>query len=426
MPAPAVGESAVGTMRSVANRGDQRRGGDLAARTRDVWVPISVFLIIRAVGLGVLARFAQLRHQNFPDLLAAWDGKWMIGLATFGYDDMPWRFVDARGIHTPDTAYAFFPGYPVLVHYVANFPGLNPFRAGLAVNLVLGSAAAVAAYRLGRLCVRRMPHVSDRYAERVALLTTVLFAAAPMAIVMSMVYTEAVYCALAGWALVGILERRWLVAAACTLLSGLCRPTAVVLIGVVMLAAMLTVFGVGADAGDDAPRAESAVTGRARAAVCFFVSPLGWLSWILVVARHTGSLTGWFQVQTDGWGTTFDLGKQTFQFVNYTLVNGSDVADVSTVGLLGLSVVLMVIAWRSGMPWQVTLYGSLVLISLLGSGGLMISRPRLLLPAFVLLVPIAVALARRSPAVQAWSCTAVIVVTCWYGAHMVSVYPHAI
>ncbi|GAA4386604.1 hypothetical protein [Tsukamurella soli] len=415
-------------MRSVSNRGEQAHSGEIAARYREVWLPVAVFLVVRALGLAVLARFAQLRHQNLPDLLDAWDGKWMIGLATFGYDHMPWRFVDARGIHTSDTAYAFFPGYPILVHYVALAPGLNAFRAGLLVNIVLGAAAAVAAYRLGRLCAHAMPQVPDHYADRVGLLTTVLFVAAPMGIVMSMVYTEALYCALAGWALVGLLERRWLLAGGCTLVAGLCRPTAVVLIGVVMLAALLTVFAserllAGRNVGP-APAPEAGA--RVRAAVCLLLAPVGWLTWLLVVARHTGMLTGWFQVQTDGWGTTFDLGKQTFQFVNYTLINGSDIADLSTVGLLGLSVVLMVVTWRSGMPWQVMLYGSLVLISLLGSGGLMISRPRLLLPAFVLLIPIAVALARRSRAAQAWTCAAVVVITCWYGAHMVSVYPHAI
>ncbi|MDF0532083.1 hypothetical protein P0W64_20655 [Tsukamurella sp. 8F] len=409
----------------MSNRAAQERvgGAGLAERTRDVWIPILVFLAIRGIGLGVLARFAQLRHQYFPDLLAVWDGKWMIGLATFGYNDMPWRFVDARGIHTQDTAYAFFPGYPMLVHVVAAIPGLNAFRAGLLVNLLLGCAAAVAAYRLGRLCVRAMPHVSERHAENAALLTTVLFAAAPMAIVLTMAYTEALYCALAGWALVFVLERRWLLAGACTMLAGLCRPTSVVLIGVVMLAALAAVCGWSRWLSD--PDSEPDPRERARAAAALLMAPVGWITWLLVVAHHTGELNGWFRVQTEGWGTTFDLGRQTFQFVNYTLINGSDVADLSTVGLLAASVVLMVIALRARMPWPVALYGTLVVISLLGSGGLMISRPRLLLPAFVLLIPIAIGLARRSRAVQVWSCVAIVVVTSWYGAHMISVYPHA-
>lgn len=381
-------------------------------RTRAVWLPCLTFLAIRAIGLLVLARFAQLRNQGMSELLTAWDGKWMIGLATHGYNDMPWRFVDARGLHTADTAYAFFPGFPMLIRGIAHLPGLDPYRAALLANVLLGCAAAVASYRLGRLCVERMPHVADRYAERTALIMTVLFAAAPMAIVLSMAYTEALYVALAGWALVGVLEKRWLLAGACTLIAGLCRPTSVVLIGVVGLAALIAV-------------ATTAGSERVRALICMVAAPLGWLGYLLVVARHTGSLFGWFTVQTEGWGTTFDFGAQTFRFVNWTLINSSEFAELSVVGLLAASVILMVIALRSRMPWQITLYGSLVLISLLGSGGLMMSRPRLLLPAFVLLIPIAVGLAKRSRPTQVWTCAAVIAVTCWYGAHMVSVYPHA-
>ena len=336
----------------------------------------------------------------------------MIGLATYGYNGMPWRFVDARGEHTPDTAYAFFPGFPMLVRAVAQLPGFDAYRAALTVNVILGCLAAVAAYRLGRLCVEHMPKVPIRYAESAGLLTTLLFAAAPMSIVLTMATPRRCTAPWPGWALVGIMERRWLLAGVCTALAGFCRPTSVVLIAVVALAALLAVL-----TSDGAE--------RVRAAVCVVLTPVGWVTYLLIVARHTGSLTGWFRIQTEGWGTTFDLGLQTWQFVNYTLINGTEVSELSVVGLLAASIVLIVIAIRSRMPWPITLYGSLVVISVLGSGGLMMSRPRLLLPAFVLLIPIAIALARAPRTARLWTCAGIITVTCWYGAHMVSVYPHA-
>ncbi len=411
-------EAGLGTMQAVPTAPDHAETGarttpsSLIDRTRSVWLPIVYYLAIRGIGLAALARFAQLRNQNLADLLTAWDGKWMIGLATYGYDDMPWRFVDARGEHTADTAYAFFPGFPMLVRGVAQLPGFDAYRAALTVNVILGCVAAVAAYRLGRLCVEHMPAVPDRLAERAGLLTTVLFAAAPMSIVLTMAYTEALYCALAGWALVGVMERKWILAGICTALAGFCRPTSVVLIGVVALAALLAVLS-----SDGAE--------RIRAGLAVLLTPLGWVTYLLIVAHHTGSLTGWFRIQTEGWGTTFDLGVQTWQFVNYSLINGSDIADLSVVGLLAASILLIVLAVRSKIPWPIALYGALVVISLLGSGGLMMSRPRLLLPAFVLLVPIAIALAGTSRRVQLWTCLGIVTVTCWYGAHMVSVYPHA-
>ena len=59
-------------------------------------------------------------------------------------------------------------------------------------------AAMVAAYGLVRLA-ELMPGGS----RRAGLLLVALFAAAPMGVVLSMAYTEALFCALAAWALVG-------------------------------------------------------------------------------------------------------------------------------------------------------------------------------------------------------------------------------
>jgi len=52
-----------------------------------------------------------------------------------------------------------------------------------------------------------------------------LFAASPMAVVLSMTYSEALFCAFAVWSLAFLLDRRWLWAGVCCALSGLVRPT---------------------------------------------------------------------------------------------------------------------------------------------------------------------------------------------------------
>jgi hypothetical protein len=62
----------------------------------------------------------------------------------------------------------------------------------------------------------------------------------------------------------------------------------------------------------------------------------------------------------------------------------------------------------------------------IGSNGLMASKARLLLPAFVLLIPIAVGLAKRrtSTAVITLGCLAL--VTAWFGAYSLTVWSWAI
>lgn len=415
-------------------RGDHRAGESAAEsatttpphaerlRRHRWWLDaLAVYLVIRAVGILVLARFADLRHTTLGDALTKWDGQWMLSIATHGYGGVPATLTDARGIHTSDTAYAFFPGYPYLVGLIARLPGVTPFGAALSLNLVLGCVAAVGAARLGMVCARLMAGRSPigRAPERATgLFLAALFAATPMSIVLNMAYTEAMFCALATWALVGILERRWLLAGIMAGLCGLCRPTAAVIIGVVILAAAVYLWQ--ARGSGDATRAD-----RLRAVAAIVISPMGYLAYLGVVWAHTGSPTGWFRIQTEGWDTEFDWGVAAFNFVNDQLVNASDVPPVATSWIVLSTVAMVGVAVWSRVPWPVLLFGSLLVAQIVLSSGLMMSRPRLLLPAFVLLIPLAMALARMRRVTAALIVVPIVIGSSWFGAHMLTVFPHA-
>ncbi len=380
-----------------------------------------VYLVIRAIGILTLARFADLRETTLGEALTVWDGQWMLAIATHGYDGVPARLTDARGIHTSDTAFAFFPGYPYLVGFLAKLPGVSPFGAALTLNLVLGCVAAVGAARLGMACARLMSRrspIGPAPERATGLFLVVLFAATPMSIVLNMAYTEAMFCALATWALVGILENRWLLAGVMAGLCGFCRPTAAVIIGVVILAAIVFLW---------AGRNSTEVTGadRARAAAAIVLSPLGYLTYLGVVWAHTGSPTGWFRIQTEGWDTEFDWGVAAFNFVNEQLVNSAEVAPTATSWIVLSTLVMLAVAVWARLPWPVLLFGSLLVAQIVLSSGLMMSRPRLLLPAFVLLIPLAMALARARPAIAGLVVVPIVVGSSWFGAHMLTVFPHA-
>lgn len=391
------------------------------------WVSaIGVFIAIRLVGLLVLARFAQLRDTTVGNALSAWDGKWMLAIAEHGYGDVPYTLTDARGLHTADTAYAFFPGYPYLVGWIAKLPFVTPFGAAISLNVVLGCLTAVGAARLGADCVRTMGNRSPltRGAsvnpERVGLYLVAILAATPMSVVLNMAYTETLFCALTVWALVGVLERNWLLAGIAACLAGTVRPTAVVMIGVVMVAAALTLL-----------RDRDARSWRSRRGsgvypwLAIVISPLGYLGYLAAVWAHTGSPTGWFRIQTEGWDTRIDGGVVTFNFVNDALVNSGEVASVATAWIIITTLVMVVVAFWARLPWPVLVYGTLIVASIVLSSGLMISRPRLLLPAFVLLLPLAIALARQKTSVAMAVVVPMVIGSAWFGAHMLTVYPHA-
>ncbi len=378
-----------------------------AVRALPPWgVIVLVYLAVRGIGVAVLALFSARHDLSFSSVLTKWDGQWMIAIAEHGYGGVPETLTDAQGLHTPETAYAFFPGYPMLVGLVAQVPGFSAFGAAITLNLVFGAAAAVGVARLGVLCAQRAQPTGDP--RRTGLTLVVLFAATPMSVVLNLAYTEALFCALAAWALAWVLERNWLAAGGAALLIGLVRPTGIAVIAVVMLAAVL--------ARRDGPRAWIAVV----------IAPLGFLGYLGVVAAKTGSLTGWFQIQTQGWDTKMDFGVAAWRFVVDSLTASHDFAQVATaLVMLG---VLALLAWSFAdrLPWPVLAYGTLVVASILLSSGLMMSRARLLLPAFVLLIPLAALLSRQRPGVAASVLGPIVLLSAWFGAYMLTVFHYAI
>ncbi|NLG46477.1 hypothetical protein [Gordonia sp. (in: high G+C Gram-positive bacteria)] len=370
---------------------------------------IAVYLVVRVVGIVILTAFAAYHAMPMVDVLSMWDGEWMLGIAQYGYGGVPLNFTDANGIHTEFTAYAFFPGYPMTVRTLALIPGVSTFGGAMLVAVVAGPLAAVAVGHVGRLCAQRVREsVRPASTSTAGLVLVGLFAATPMSVVLNMAYTEGLFCAAAAWALVGILERQWLLAGFCAFGAGLVRPTGAAVIGAVMLAAFL--------ARRDGPRAWAAVV----------IAPLGYLGYLALVGARTGSIDGWFQIQTSGWNTRIDGGAATWRFLSESLGRSSEFSAIATA--LIIVAVLLLAAWSVAdrVPWPVLLYGGGVLASILLSDGLMMSRARLLLPAFVLLLPVALRIARR-PRGEILAFLAVAAAfSGWFGAYMLTVFEYAI
>lgn len=404
-PASRRGGDTIPVVTSSAQRFRRRVAG-----TPDWAVTLGVYLLIRAIGVAMLARFAAAHDRAFDSALQVWDGRWMLAIATYGYDAVPETQRDGFGIHTDLTAYAFFPGYPYLVRALAQFPLVTPFGAAITVSLVAGCVAALGVARIGALSAERMTgsRLGTADPRRVGLVLVALFAATPMSVVLNMAYTEALFCALAAWALVGVLQRQWLLAGVCSMFAGLVRPTAVALIAVVVIAGLLAVR-----------------TDRWRAVAGILLSPLGFLAYLGVVWAKSGSPTGWFQIQTEGWDTGFDFGAATLRFLDHTLLNSREFSAVAVAWVILATLVLAVWAAWAPLPWPLLLYALGVLATVLLSDGLMISRARLLLPAFVLLIPAAIVIARWRPGGSIAALTPIVAVCAWFGAYVATVYPYA-
>ncbi|MGH3796438.1 MAG: hypothetical protein ACRDSP_16285 [Pseudonocardiaceae bacterium] len=375
-------------------------------RATTLLAPALVYLTIRQVSLLVLAWMSAATGVGMRGALTSWDGSWFLGLAAGGYGGVPPGLTDAFGARSSETALAFFPGYPALVAAVS---WLTEIGVTAAAFTVTGAAGVLTAYGLVRLA-EVVPHGS----RRAGLVLVALFAAAPMSIVLSMTYSESLFCALAAWCLVGLLRGQWLLAASCATVAGLVRPTAAALVAAVVVAAAVAVLR-----GRDGWRPWAAG----------LLAPAGLVGYLAFVAIRTGRWDGWFALQQRGWDSRFDGGGATLRFTAEVLTSAPSVLEVTTVWLLVGALVLLVfcvLEWRRSPAWPLLAYAAVVLAMDLGSNGLMNSKARLLLPAFVLLLPVAAGLARHRTAAVVLTLAGLTAFGAWFGSYAITVWPYAI
>lgn len=374
-------------------------------------MPGLVYLVVRHVGVLILAMLAAANGRSLTQTLTAWDGQWYLAIAAGGYTDPVGWLTDATGHRSAATPYAFFPGYPALVHLFTMNGLVGLLAAAFFVTVVSGVVAAYGIHRLGT----SMPGGS----RRVGLVLVALFAASPMAVVLSMSYSEALFCATAAWTLVFLLQRRWIAAGLVCAAAGVVRPTALVLVATVFLAAFAIMLA----------RRRLLV----RPLVSVVLAPAGLAGYLLWAGARlrpgaglTGQLGAWGALQRRGWGSRFDWGAATLRFATGTLAHSESALNVVTVFvLLGAFALVALCMWRR-VPWPLVVYGLGVLMMDVGSNGLMNSKARLLVPAFTLLIPVAVGLARRRPVTVVLVLCALTVVSGWFGAHTLVAWRYAI
>ncbi|WP_235926126.1 hypothetical protein [Actinokineospora pegani] len=365
-------------------------------------LPGIVYLGVRQFSLVLLGFLAEGKGVRVSDVLRSWDGDWFLAIAEKGYAGVPATLVDAYGRHTNETALAFFPGYPEVVGLLSAI-GFSPVASALTVSVASGVVCAYALTAMGEL-VRGG-------SRRVGLILVALFAGSPMAVSLSMAYSEALFCALAAWALVFVLRRQWVGAGLLCAGAGLVRTTGAALVLAVGLAVLVAVV-----AREDGWRAWLGGV----------LAPLGLLGYLGFVAVRTGDLFGWFALQERGWNSHFDGGVATVTFAVDRLADGRSVLEVGTVAFIGVALALVGVAIAARLEWPLLVYGIAVLVMDLGANGMMSSKVRLMVPAFTLLVPVAIGLAKRRAATAVLTLAGFVVAGSWFGAYALTAWGYAI
>jgi hypothetical protein len=366
----------------------------------DAAVPLALYAVNRALQL-VLVVALEHPDTTLVQRLTSWDADFFIRVARDGYDH---GYQHDQGGHFIGNTLAFFPGYPGLVRVVA-LVGLPFPVAAVVASLLAGGAAVVLIHLLGS-------GLRDR---RTGYVLAALFCGQPMAVVLSMGYSEALFCALVLAMLLALHRNAWLLAGVFGALAGLTRTTG--------LAAALALAGYAgwrlwADRGLPAPRLKMV----AASALALCAVPAYWL-W---VGLRVGHPDAWFVEQRRGWGTGIDGGAATVKFLVDTFRSADGFVSVAAAFIiLGTGVgVLVAVLTRVWPPFA--LYGLLAYATVVGSSGYFNSRPRLLLPVMVVLVPLGFALARARTRALVPTLAGMSLVGCWFGAYMITVWPYTI
>ncbi len=368
-------------------------------------LPLSAMLVyaaIRALSLAVIAYLLprgmfRAMHYSLAHVIEAWDANRYLIIAAHGYTYIP------GNLHH-DSLFAWFPGYAGVIDAIEWIPGVGPVRAAFAVTIASG---LVAAWGLARLVVLV---TGD---SRVALITAALWALTPGSIVLVMLYPEALFCALAAWSLVALVERRWLTAGLLTALSGTVRVSASALAVAIAVAAL--------------PELVRAVRTRApfaawwRPLAALVLAPLGLLGY--------WGYAGWAWRKPDAWffmehkmNSSFDWGRSAFSIVKNAVLDGTTAPVALTLVVVAAAVILTGCLLAGHIPWSLRAYVLVVVITAVCTGpDYLGSKPRHLMVALLLGLPLARPLARTRAWVSVPLIAVLAVASAWFGLYLMSV-----
>ncbi|HUB22974.1 MAG TPA: mannosyltransferase family protein [Streptosporangiaceae bacterium] len=363
---------------------------------------VAIFAGLRLLAVGVSAFLLprgkfQTLHYSLWHLIASWDSGRFLTIAAHGYSYIP-------GDLRHDVIFAWFPGYPAAIDTLSWIPGVGAHRAALTVTLAAGLAAAWGLGRLG------LALTGDR---RISLLMVALWAVAPGSLVWTMLYSDALFCALAVWALVALVERRWLTAGVLTIVAGTVRSTAIALIAAVAVAALISVMR--------AVRAGEPAGAWWRPVVAALTAPLGLAGYWAYSASATHHLGGFAWVEENA-HNSFDWGQGIILAAKSAIISGPTAPVALTLLVLAAAVTLTACSLAERIPVYLHAYTVVVIVLALAPGPYYLgSKPRFLLPAMLLGLPLARLLARARIWVLIPLFAILAAASTWFGIYLMTI-----
>jgi hypothetical protein len=383
---------------AVPERIGERRSVPLPVRLSPPATAAVVYLGIRVLSLAVAAFLLrqgayQRAHLSFVQWIIGGDGGFFRLIAAHGY---PLTHLGRL---------AFFPGYPAAMDSLAWLPGVGITLAGFVVTVLAGLAAAWGLATLG------MKLTAD---SRISVIMVAIWAAAPGSVALSREHSEALFCALAVWALVALVDRRWLTAGILVMLAGTVRSTALALVAALGVAVVLALI--------QAVRSRQRIGAWWRPVAALVLAPLGLLGFWVYVARVTHRPGGWFWIQKHRFDMYFDWGTSTIRVIWDTFGEPASAAQLLLVLAILAAVALTAWSLTERIPVYLHVYTIVVAVAAFGTSADWLSvKPRFFLPAFLLALPVARRLAPLRTGVLVPLIIVLTLATTWMSVYLLAI-----
>ena len=273
--------------------------------------------------------------------------------------------------------------------------------AAVAASVVAGAVAAGLMAAWAR----------DRAGDRGAVASVGLWCLWPSSVVLSMAYSEALFCAAVAGCLLAMQRGRWWWAATTCALAGLTRPTGAALLVALVVGVVL------------------ARAGWRRSVPVVALASTGLLVSLGHVAVVTGRWDGWLWLQATVWRGGFDAGRSFWSVVQDVLTGGR-AAQVPTyvvaVAAAAGALVLLLALLRSRPPAREVVYTVGALLMGLGGAAYAHVKPRFLLVALPLFVEPGRWVA-RVPRPLVWVCGLILLaLSARWSAYLLAEWPYSV
>ena len=354
----------------------ERRTRPLTRARQELHWVVLVYLGTRVLLLAAAAVQGLIGHHNFLHELANWDGLWYREVANHGYPQF--------ASHA-QTTLGFLPMYPIAIWTVMQVIApvsphgaiWNSTVAGLLISCAGGLIAAVLVHRLA----------TGWWDERTARRATALFCLFPGSVVFSMVYSEGLLIPLALGCILALQQRRWLPAGVLAGFATAVEPTALVLVAVCGVSALVELHRRGWT--DPAAR---------RSLLAPALSVTGIAAFALFLWAWTGTPLASYQAQHYGWKEKTDplamlhLTTRLFGQISLSHFNQPTLNANLVVGLIGALLLVGMLALMYRVRREISIEA---IVWTLGVSVLSLTseytppNPRLLITAFPALMVVA-------------------------------------